>query len=121
MWNLWLKSKTFGQLPSQILNEGDSLASWMLDTAVMWFGLTIENALQERVKVGMGANVEYNPKYTLARLLNQGFKLPPPQIDLAESSSNPWATMLTWADKPNSGVRRWVYTPPEEEEVSEDE
>ena len=119
MWSLWLKAKTYGRLPSDIFCEEDSLAAWMLDSAVTWFGLTIENALLERDKVGMGANVEYKPRYTLSRLLHQGFKLPKP-VEM-NTSDNPWAPFLAWAGKGNSGVRMWKYTAPEEPEESGDE
>lgn len=114
MWSLWLKAKTYHKLPSEIFGEHDSLAAWMLDSAVTWFGITIENALSERVRVGSGQNVEYKPRYTLARLLNQGFKLPPPpKTDLEDI--NPWSPFMAWLGKRNSGVKRWAYKPPEEE------
>lgn len=119
MWSLWLKSKTYGKLPSEIFREEDSLAAWMLDSAVTWFGLTIENALNERVKVGMGANVEWKPKYTLARLLSQGFKIPRETPLDSAVQDNPWAELLSWSYKGNSGVRRWKYTEPEEGEEDE--
>lgn len=121
MWSLWLKAKTYGKLPSEVFAEGDSLAAWMLDSAVTWFGLTIENALNERDKVGVGANVEYKPRYTLSRLLHQGFKLPRPPEIADSSNDNPWSPFMAWIGKGNSGVRRWVYTAPEEPEESEDE
>lgn len=111
MWRLWQKAKTYSQLPSTVLGETDGFAAWMLDNAVTWFGITIENALEERVKVG----AEYQPKYSLARLLSPGFKIPPPPRETPEEvklAENPWAPFLTWAGKPGSGVHRWVYVPP---------
>lgn len=113
MWQTWQRAKTFNRLPSELIRVEDSIAAWMLDTAVMWFGLTIENALQERVKVGMGANVEYRPKYTLARLLDERFRLPRPPLE-PEDSPNPWASLLSWVGKKRSGVKRWMYKKPEE-------
>lgn len=86
----------------------DSLAAWMLDNAVTWFGITIENALQERVKVQKGKQVEYKPRYTLARLLDQGFRLPRPMPEASESS-NPWAELMMWSRKKNSGIKRYKY------------
>lgn len=89
----------------------------MLDSAVTWFGITIENALNERVKVKMGSETHYNPKYTLTRLLHPMFKLPKP-LPEPEHSMNPWAPLLAWAGKKGSGIKRWVYVPPVEEEKS---
>jgi hypothetical protein len=113
MWNLWQKAKTYHLLPSEIFGEDNSLAAWMLDSAVTWFGITIENALSERVKVGVGANAESRPKYTLARLLDQDFKLPRP-ADSAEiaSGTNVWSPLLSWAGRKNSGVKWWKYNKP---------
>jgi hypothetical protein len=85
-----------------------SLAQWMFDSAVTWFGITIENALSERVKVTMGKEVTFKPKYTLARLLNERFRLPKPQPE-PEDNPNPWASLLAWAGKRNSGVKRYKY------------
>jgi hypothetical protein len=94
----------------------------MLDSAVVWFGITIENALLERVKVGFGPNVEYKPKYTLARLLDSRTKLPrPPETYKRDEEINVWAPLLAWAGKRNSGVRRWVYVPPPAENAENSE
>ena len=89
----------------------DSLAGWMLDSAVMWFGLTIENALEERVKVGYGKNETWKPKYTLTRLLNQNFKMPKPPPS-PEDNPSPWSGFLAWLGKPRSGVKKWKYVGP---------
>lgn len=120
MWQTWTRAKTFSQLPSQVYDPSGeewnvpfgSIAQWMFDTAVTWFGITIENALEERVKVNLGKEVQYKPKYTLARLLNPMFKLPKP-VQVPEESPNPWAPLLSLIGKKNSGVRRWKYTGPE--------
>jgi hypothetical protein len=120
MWNLWLKATKYGKLPSEIFGETNSLAAWMLDSAVTWFGITIENALAERVKVTMGKVVEYKPRYSLALLLNPGFKLPKP-IEMQEGNVNVWSSFLAWAGRKNSGVRRWVYVPPETDGLEEKE
>lgn len=112
MWSLWQKAKTYSQLPSKILGEEDSIAAWMLDSAVTYLGVTIENALEERVKVGVGNNVEYKPRYTLARLLDQGFKLPRTQTQIVESSGNPWLPLMAQVGRKNSNVRMWKYSKP---------
>lgn len=83
----------------------------MLDSAVVWFGITIENALHERVKVGSVSQ----PKYTLARLLNPATKLPRPPEDYGPKGEvNVWAPLLAWAGKRGSGVKRYRWVPPEE-------
>lgn len=120
MWKIWTRAKTYGKLPSQVYDPSGeefdvpfgSLAQWMFDEAVTWFGITIENALEERVKVTMGKEVEYKPKYTLARLLHPQFRLPKP-APVVEKAPNPWEPLLAWAGKKGSGVRRWKYVPPE--------
>lgn len=110
-----MKSMKFSKLPSEILRVSDSLAAWMLDSAVVWFGITIENALLERVKMGS----ESKPRYSLSRLLS-GQKLPrPPYVyegDGGSTSVNVWSPLLSWAGRPNSGVKRWKYVPPDEAE-----
>lgn len=85
----------------------------MLDNAVTWFGITIENALAERVKVGMGDNIKYEPKYSLARLLLPEFKLPRP--DPVKNSDNPFASFLPLIGKRGTGVKRYMYVPPQKE------
>lgn len=113
MWSLWTKATRYSKLPSEIFGEEDALAAWMLDNAVTWFGITIENALAERVKVQTGKdNYRYDPKYTLARLLNPSFKLPRPPVE--QTSSNPFAALLPYAGKKNSGIKRYKYVAPEE-------
>lgn len=108
MWNLWLKCKTYHKLPSELMKTADSLAAWMLDTAVTTFGIIIENALQERVKVTMGKDVQFKPRYTLARLLNPSYRLPKPE-PLPEDNPDPWAAFKAFLGKPNSHVKRYKY------------
>lgn len=108
-------AKTYSQLPSDIFGTTDSIAAWMLNEAVTWFGVTIENALLERVEVG----TKSQPKYTLARLLHEKFRMPAPQpeiIDMPNQGLSPWAAFLPWIGKPGSGINRWVYVPPVEDE-----
>lgn len=120
MWSLWLRSKTYSQLPSDVWGEIEhpvfgthcTLSAWMLDTAVTWFGITIENALAERVKTKMGNEVTFKPRFTLARLLDENFKLAPPPEE--QTSANPWAALLGWAGRRNSPVKRYAYVPPED-------
>lgn len=111
MWNLYQKATKYGKLPSEIFGEEDSLAAWMLDSAVTWFGITIENALAERDKVRVGSQIEYRPRYTLSLLLDPEFKLPKPVEFMEKKKSNPWAELMSWVGR-SKAVRRWQYVPP---------
>lgn len=116
MWQTWTRATKYGKLPSQAFDitgatwevPYGSLAQWMFDTAVTWFGITIENALNERVKVVQGKETIHKPRYTLTRLLSEGFRLPKPEMS-PEDSPNPWVALLAWSGKRNSGVKRWKY------------
>lgn len=111
MWNLWTKSKTYNQLPSEVLGEEDSIAAWMLDSAITWFGITIENALQERVETTVGKVTKSQPRYTLARLLHKDFRLPKPAEE-KEIDVSPWGPLFAWAGKRGSKVKRYKYQKP---------
>lgn len=115
MWNLWLKAKNFSQLPSFIFGEEDSLAAWMLDSAVQWFGITIENALAERIEVKMATKTESKPRYTLVRLLNPATKLPRP-LDIDGQQGNPWSSFAQLIGKRGGLVKRYQYVGPKKEE-----
>lgn len=52
--------------------------AYQFDNAVTLFGLTIENALQERQNVGTQKEPKWEPKYTLKELLDNDFRLPRP-------------------------------------------
>jgi hypothetical protein len=108
MWSLWLKATRFQKLPSEIMEIDDNVAAWMFNTAVVWFGTTIENALAERYKVTVGKQIEYRPRHTLAKLLNPLFKLPRP-LPTVEDNPNPWAALAGWIGKPRSGVKQYKY------------
>lgn len=121
MWKTYQMAKTYGKLPSEVMQVEDSIAAWCLDDAVTWFGITIENALQERVEVTFGKKTQSRQKYTLALLLHQDFRLPTPPPDSLDvkSKMNPFGALLSWAGKRGSPVKRYVYVPPplEESEV----
>lgn len=111
MWELWMRAKTYHKLPSELMKEADSLAAWMLDGAVTWFGITIENLLQERDKVQVGTTTEYRPRYALSRLLDDNFRLPKP-ITPGSTNYNPWSGLLSWVGKQGSGVKKFAYQKP---------
>lgn len=111
MWDLWQQATKYSKLPSEIFGEEDSIAAWMLNTAVTWFGITIENLLSERVEVMVGKGTKSYPKYTLTRLLHADYRVTrtPEAI-----STNPWTPFLAWIGKKDGLVKRYVYKPPEE-------
>lgn len=91
----------------------------MLDSAVTWFGVTIENALSERDKYGTGSSTEYRPRYTLSLLLDDNFKLPRPPMPKKEKAGlNPWLPLLSWLGK-SKAVRKYQYVKPVDGEVSD--
>lgn len=92
----------------------DSLAAWMLDTAVTFFGVIIENALQERVEVGVGKSAKSQPRYTLTRLLHPEFRLPArePEPELKPLEISPWQPFMAWIGKKGSKVKRYQYQKP---------
>jgi hypothetical protein len=105
-------------MPSELLHIEDELTAWMFDTAITWFGITIENALNERVKVGTGKWEKHVPKYTLARLLSEDFLLNAPQPE-AQYTGNPFAVLASWIGRSRGLIRRWEYRPPVKEEKEE--
>lgn len=121
MWEVWIQAKTYHRPPNEVFEPNQeewqgggrygSILRYSFNAAVTWFGITIENALNERVEVRMGPTIKSNPRYTLARLLHPNFRLmrPAPKI---EDNPNPMAALLSLVGKPGSGVRRYKYVPP---------
>lgn len=104
--------------PSDDLEETDTIAAYCLDKTVLTFGIVIENALQERDKVGMGKDAEYRDRYTLPQLLDPKFTLPRPQPEPRKVQAQPvagggLAAILALAGQPRSNVKLWKYVPPE--------
>lgn len=107
--------KTCQRLPSQDLEETDSIAAWCVDGTVLWFGLTIENALLERVNKGTKEHPKMEPRYTLSQLLDSDFRLPRPMPEPKVqplSQQDGLAALLALAGQPGSGVKRWEYIRP---------
>src|SRR5690242_6602437 len=65
MWSAWQDLKTYHRRPSLDLELDDALIAWCLDKTVTWFGVTVENALLERVEVGSGKDKRSEAKYSL--------------------------------------------------------
>lgn len=119
MWTLWQTVQQTHSRPSELLCVEDPLVAYLFDAAVVTFGNIIENALQERIQIGAGANVEWKNKYELPEILENGFKLPsPPRKKSTASGSSAGqfsggnlAAILALADQRNSGVKKWEYKP----------
>lgn len=116
MWEAYQDLKMCHKRPSEMLEVTDTIAAYCLDKAVLTFGIVIENALQERDKVGTGKDVEYRDRYSLSQLLDPTFTLPRPQPSPRKApivSNNGLAAILALAGQPNSGVKMYKYVPPE--------
>lgn len=118
MWEAYQDLKMCHKRPSEVLEVTDTIAAYCLDKAVLTFGIIIENALQERDKVGMGKDAEYRDRYTLPQLLDPKFTLPRPQPEPRRVQTQPvagggLAAILALAGQPRSGVKLWKYVPPE--------
>lgn len=114
MWDSYQSLKIYHRRPSDDLEVTDSIAAYCVDGAVLWFGLTIENALAETKEVGMGKDKRREQKYTLSQLLDPVFRLPRPQP--APKPSTPtqdgFAAMVALAKQPGSGVKLYQYIKP---------
>lgn len=68
-----------GQLPSQVFRVPplrNDLAAYQFDNAVIYFGLVIENAVQEREEYGPMNARQSRQKYSMDLLLDPEFRLP---------------------------------------------
>lgn len=79
MWSAYLDLKTYHRRPSEDLQPLDALSGYLVDKAVLWFGIIVENALSERVEIGEGKDKRSEAKYTLEQLLDPAFRLPRPE------------------------------------------
>jgi hypothetical protein len=82
----------------------DDLTRWQVDNAVLTFGLIIENALVERINHGTDNQPRWEPRYTLAQLLDPSFKLPRPYVQKPQSGLG---ALLAMAQRKGSGVKLW--------------
>lgn len=77
MWALYLKATKFSKAPSACFpGLTDEWAAYCFDNAVLYLGMTVENALHERDEVGTGNARRSMPRYTLKQLLDETFRLP---------------------------------------------
>lgn len=110
MWGAWQSLKTYHRRPSVDMDVTDSIAAWSVDGAVLWFGVTIENALHETQEVKTGKRTEHRPLYTLEELLRDDFKLPRPPTKLDKRRQGAM-NLLSLANDPRSNVKLWRELP----------
>ncbi len=80
MWRLYLTARATGQRPSELVDIPDRWAALQLDNAVIMVGTAIENAAQEQEQVGPDDKPRWQPRYTMAQLLDPEFRLPLPDM-----------------------------------------
>ena len=80
-----MKAKNYRQPPSKLLGVTNKLAAYNLDSAVLFFGVAMDNALQERINIGTDERPEYRPRYRLQELLSPTFRFPEEEDDDLES------------------------------------
>lgn len=113
MWDSYQSLKMYHRRPSDDLKETDSIAAYCVDGAVLWFGVTIENALQERVNTGTKEKPKMEERYTLDQLLDPAFRLPRPLPQPRKAQQpNGLALLMALAGQPGSGVKRYEYVKP---------
>lgn len=88
---MYLTAKTTSQRPSTLLLIDDGWAAYQIDSAVVRFGVTIENLSHEREERGMGQQTRWVEKYTLPQLLDPDFRVPAPEpyVPVAEQQGAP--------------------------------
>lgn len=112
MWSVYTIATLYHKLPCEVFDPDrklPSLVRYLGDKAVTFFGITIDNARQERIKVGN----ESQAKYTLYQLLDDNFRLPRPMPKPKPLASGGLAQILAMAGQPGSGVKMWKYVGPE--------
>lgn len=119
MWQLHQKATRFHKPPSELIGIEDAWTAYQFDNAVNYFGITIENALAETHKVGIGPNAKTEPRYTLETLLDPAFRLPRAGASAQGPEGAPgfdgsgMAALLALAETgPRSGIKKWVYIGP---------
>lgn len=115
MWDSYQALKLYHRRPSDDLALTDSIAAWCVDGCVLWFGLTVENALTERVNKGTRKEPRMEPMYTLHQLLDPAFRLPRPAPTpkvQPQPQQGGFSAFLAMAQQQGSGVKMYKYVGP---------
>lgn len=109
MWSAWQDLKTYHRRPSVDLELDDPLIALCTDRAVTWFGITVENALLERVDVGSGKDKRSEAKYSLEELLDPAFALSRPQ---PAAKKQPAQNVIGAMMAMDGMVKKWIHVKP---------
>lgn len=113
MWDSYQALKLYHRRPSDDLEVSDTIAAWCVDGAVLWLGVVVENALQERANSGTPQQPRWEAKYSLSQLLDPSFRLPrPAPVAKKPVASNGFAAFLAMAQQQGSGVKMYRYVKP---------
>lgn len=89
------------------------MGAFLFDSAIHACGLTVENALTERVNTGTQDRPKMEARYTIHQLLDPLFRLPRPQpVKPLTQQPNGLALLMAMAGQPGSGVKRYEYVKP---------
>lgn len=115
MWSAWIDLKMSHRRPSDDLALTDTIAAYCVDKTVIWFGITVENMLGERVNQGTQKEPQWEAKYTLEQLLDASYHpprpMPTPKIKPMPAQSG-FAAMMAMAAQSGNGIKRWEYVKP---------
>lgn len=112
---MWQKATQYHKLPSELYGITNPLLAFLFDNAITACGVTIENALAERVNKGTSKEPRYEATYTLAELLDPIFYLPRPQPEprkVRPIANNGLAQILALAGQQGSSVKLYKYVGP---------
>ena len=105
MYKLGDKAERSSRLPSEcvpgLVEEIGEWGVYCFDDAILYFVRVIQNALQEREQIGLGAQMEWRQKYTLAQLLDKDFRLPrPPSATVQKRATGAAVKAMFGSEKP---------------------
>lgn len=112
MWQAYLSLKTYHRRPSDDLKLTDTIVAWCVDATVLWFGITVENLLGERVKVGSGKEERSEAKYELEQLLDPLFRVEREKPKPKQQAMSGFAALMALAGQKGSGVQAYKYVKP---------
>lgn len=110
MWLAYSDLKLSHRRPSDDLGPLDDITAWCIDKTVIWFGITIENALAETREVGFGRDKRREAKYELDQLLDPAFRMPRPLPKLkTQPVRDGIAGLMAMAGESGGAVKVWGY------------